>query len=85
MDVATSRQVVTSCSDQEGQVLAPYNGYTVRVGPRFGVLCVDRTAPFGVGQRHQVTVDFCSASCYGPASDVCQDVIDRLPFAPFPL
>ena len=48
MQVATARQIVTYCSDQDGEVLAAYHGYTVRVGPRFGVLCVDRTAPFGV-------------------------------------
>ena len=85
MDVATARQVVTYCSDQEGQVLAAYHGYTVRVGPRVGVLYFDRTFPLGGGKRHQVTVDFSSSSFYGPASDACQAVVDRLPFAPPPV
>src|SRR5436305_9648310 len=80
MDVTTARQAVTYCSDQDGQVLAPYYGYTVRLGPRTGVLYLDRTVPFGAGKTHRVTVDFSSSSFYGPAGDVCQDVIDRLPF-----
>ena len=84
MDLATARQVVTSCSDQDGQVLAPYHGYTVRVGARTGVLYFDRTFPFGSGQPHQVEVDFSSASYYWTASDACQDVIDRLSFQPLP-
>jgi len=85
MNVTTSRQLVTYCSDQEGEVLAPYYGYTVRVGQRVGVLYVDFTVPFGRGGRHRVTVDFCSSSPYWPASDACQGVIDRLSFAPSPL
>jgi len=65
-------------------VIAPYHGYTVRVGQRVGVLFVDRTVPFGRGVRHPVTVDFSSFSFYWAASDACQGVIDRLPFAPSP-
>src|SRR4051794_18972929 len=84
MDVAAARQVVTHCSDQDGQVLAAYYGYTVRLWQRTGVLYLDRTVPFGAGKTHQVTVDFSSSSFYGPAGDVCQDVIDRLPFEPSP-
>jgi hypothetical protein len=83
MDVATARQLITYCSDPDGQVLAAYNGYTVRVGQRTGVLYFDRTVPPGRG-RHQVTVDFSSSSFYGPASAACQDVINRLPFEPLP-
>ena len=84
MNVATARQLVAYCSDQDGEVIAPYHGYTVRVGQRVGVLSVDRTVPFGRGVRHQVTVDFTSASLYWAASDACQKVIDRLGFAPPP-
>ena len=83
-DVATARQVVTYCSDQDGQVLAPYNGYTVRVGSRTGVLYFDHTFPLGSRQPHQVAVDFSSASFYGAASDACQDVVNCLPFEPLP-
>ena len=84
MNVATARQLVAYCSDQDGEVIAPYHGYTVRVGTRVGVLYVDRTVPFGRGFRHQVTVDFSATSFYWAASDACQNVIDRLPFAPSP-
>jgi len=84
MDVATVRQVVTYCSDQDGKVLAAYNGYTVRVGDRTGVLYFDHTFLLGSRQPHQVAVDFSSTSFYGSASDACQDVIDRLSFQPLP-
>jgi hypothetical protein len=84
MDVVSVRQVVTYCSDQDGQVLAAYHGYTVRVGDRTGVLYFDRTYHVGSGKPHQVTVDFSSASFYGAASDACQDIINRLPFQPLP-
>src|SRR5919202_5973867 len=84
MNVATARQLVAYCSDEEGEVIAPYHGYTVRVGHRVGVLSVERTVPCGRGVQHQVTVDFSPASFYWAASDACQDVIDRLPFGPFP-
>jgi hypothetical protein len=84
MPVATARQLLAYCSDRDGEVIAPYHGYTVRVGQRVGVLYVDRTLPFGKGGRHPVTVDFRSSSFYGPASDACQGVIDRLPFEPSP-
>ena len=84
MDVATARQVVTYCSDHQGEVLAAYHGYTVRVGDRTGLLYFDSTYPVGAGKPHQVTVDFSSASFYGAASDACQAVIDCLPFQPLP-
>ena len=84
MPVATARQLLAYCSDRDGEVIAPYHGYTVRVGQRVGVLSVDHTVPFGGGVRHPVTVDFSSSSLYWPASDACQGVIDRLPFEPSP-
>jgi hypothetical protein len=82
MNVAASRRLVAYCSDGDGEVIAPYHGYTVRVGQRVGVLLVDRTVPFGRGVRHPVAVDFTSSSFYWPASAACQGVIDRLPFEP---
>jgi len=85
MNTDTAYSLVAYCSDKDGQVLAPYNGYKVHVGDRTGVLYFDRTFPFGGGKLHQITVDFSSSSFYGTASDVCQDVIDRLPFQPVPL